>query len=190
MDTKILRRLTATAAFLGLALGISFAGNGPTSAPPRSDVDLAKQVRHEIVMYPHYTMWDNVNFRVNQGNVELTGAVNQQYKKSDLGKIVQGIPGVTSLTNRLEVLPLSPFDDRLRLAVARAIYRDPTLSRYGIQAVPPIHIIVDNGHVTLEGVVNNDLEKEVAGMRAASAGLSFGPVVNNLRVENPPAKKG
>ncbi len=92
------------------------------------------------------------------------------------------------MTNRLEVLPLSPMDDRLRLQVARAIYRDPTLSRYAIQAIPPIHIIVDNGHVTLEGVVNNAMEKQVAGLRASAAGLSFGPVVNNLKVENPPKK--
>jgi hyperosmotically inducible protein len=147
-------------------------------------------VRHEILVYPHYTLWDNINYRVDQGNVQLTGAVTQPYKKSDLTKIVQKIPGVTSVTNQLEVLPLSPMDDRLRRQVASAIFRDPSLSRYAIQAVPPIHIIVDNGHVTLEGVVNSPLEKEVAGMRASSAGLSFGPVVNNLRVENPPAKRG
>ena len=73
-------------------------------------------------------------------------------------------------------------------AIARAIYREPALSRYAIQAVPPIHIIVKNGHVTLEGVVNNELEKNVAAMRASSAGLSFGPVQNNLRVENPKKK--
>jgi osmotically-inducible protein OsmY len=76
------------------------------------------------------------------------------------------------------------------LRIARAIYSDPALSRYAIQAIPPIHIIVNNGHVTLDGVVNNDLEKQVAGMRASTAGLSFGPVVNNLRVENSSLKKG
>ena len=179
---------------LGLTLlvgaGIALAGTGPQSLAPQSDESLAGKVRHEIVMYPHYTLWDNIDYRVDQGNVQLTGAVTQPYKKSDLTKIVQKIPGVTSVTNQLEVLPLSPMDDRLRLQVARAIFRDPSLSRYAIQDVPPIHIIVDNGHVTLEGVVNSPLEKEVAGMRAASAGLSFGPVVNNLRVENPQAKRG
>jgi hyperosmotically inducible protein len=96
---------------------------------------------------------------------------------------------VTSVTNDLQVLPLSFHDDNLRIRIARAIYRDPALSRYAIQAVPPIHIIVNNGHVTLEGVVNNELEKNVASMRAATAGLSFGPVQNNLRVENPAKKK-
>jgi len=155
-----------------------------------TDADLAKQVRHEILMYSRYSIWDDVNFRVVNGAVEVTGEVNQPYKKSDLGKIVQRIPGVTSVTNELKVLPLSPNDDRLRLQVARAIYGDAAFLRYRTLAVPPIHIIVDNGHVTLTGVVNNALEKQIAGMRASSAGLSFGPVVNKLEVENPPAKKG
>jgi len=116
--------------------------------------------------------------------------VTEPWKKSDLGKSVQKLPGVASVTNELEVLPLSPMDNQLRFRIARAIYRDPSLSRYTTQAVPPIHVIVDNGHVTLEGVVNNDMEKQVAGIRAATAGLSFGPVTNNLRVEHPSTKKG
>jgi hyperosmotically inducible protein len=156
---------------------------------PRTDEDLAKNVRHEILMYPNYTLWDDVSFRVQNGSVELLGAVNQPYKKTDLQRLVQHVPGVTAVTNELKVLPLSNFDDRLRLQVARAIYRDPALSRYAMGAVPAIHIIVDNGHVTLTGSVNNSMEKQIAGMRASSAGLGFGPVVNNITVENPPAKK-
>jgi hyperosmotically inducible protein len=151
---------------------------------------VAERVRHEILMYSNYTLWDDVNFRVDNGNVSLLGAVSQPYKSSDLQRIVQHIPGVASVTNELKVLPLSPNDDRLRLQVARAIYRDPVLSRYAMGAIPSIHIIVDNGKVTLTGVVNNTMEKQVAGIRASSAGLSFGPVTNNLTVENPPAKKG
>ena len=96
---------------------------------------------------------------------------------------------MASLSNELKVLPLSPNDDRLRLQVARAIYADPVLARYRIMAVPSIHIIVDNGHVMLTGIVNSTMEKQVAGIRASAAGLSFGPVINNLEVENPPAKK-
>ena len=152
--------------------------------------DLEKRVRHEILMYSNYTLWDDISFRVDNGNVSLLGAVSQPYKKSDIGRIVQHVPGVASVTNEIKVLPLSFQDDRLRLQVARAIYRDPALSRYAMGAVPAIHIVVDNGKVTLTGVVNNNLEKQVAGMRASSAGLSFGSVVNNLTVENPPAKKG
>jgi hyperosmotically inducible protein len=165
------------------------ASTKPAPTLPRTDEDLAKSVRHEILMYPNYSLWDDINFRVQNGNVELLGSVNQPYKKSDLQKIIQHVPGVTAVTNELKVLPLSSMDDRLRLQIARAIYRDPVLSRYAQGAVPSIHIIVDNGHVTLTGLVNSNSEKQIAGMRASGAGLSFGPVVNNITVENPPSKK-
>src|SRR5437867_24183 len=175
--------LTATLALAGLA--------GATAGPsgPLTDSQIAAKAVHEIRMYSRYTIWDNINLRVTDGNLELTGQVSQPFKKQDLQRIVQSLPGVTSVTNRLEVLPLSFNDDNLRVRIARAIYRDSALSRYAIQAVPPIHIIVKNGQVALEGVVNNELEKNVAGMRASTAGLSFGPVQNNLRVENPKSKK-
>jgi len=153
-----------------------------------ADDQIAQKVVHEIRMYPWYSIWDNVAVRVHDGDVELQGQVNQPYKKADMGRLAQRVPGVRSVTNDVQVLPTSFFDDRIRLQVARAIYRDPMFTRYAIQAVPPIHIIVDNGHVTLEGVVNNTMEKNVAGIRAGQAGLSFGQVTNNLRVENP--KKG
>jgi osmotically-inducible protein OsmY len=162
---------------------------GAASAAVPNDADLAKSVRHEVLMYSRYTLWDDVNFRVNNGNVELQGAVTQPFKKSDLGKIVQSIPGVAGVTNELKVLPLSTFDDRLRLQVARAIYGYPALSRYAMGANPSIHIIVDNGHVTLTGMVNNEAEKQMAGIRASGAGLGFGPVVNNLSVDQPAKKK-
>ena len=183
MKRNMLKMFGATVA-LALA-GLAQANTAPLA---RTDADLAAKAVHEVRMYSRYTIWDNVNLRVNNGNVELTGQVSQPFKRQDLQRLMQSVPGVTSVTNRLEVLPLSPFDDRLRLRVARAIYGDPTLSRYAIQAIPPIHIIVNNGRVSLEGVVNNELEKNVAFMRASSAGLSFGQVQNNLRVESPKAK--
>ncbi len=98
------------------------------------------------------------------------------------------MPGVTSVADKIEVLPLSPNDNLLRRQVAAAIYRDPVFTSYAMEPVPAIHIIVDNGHVTLKGVVATDFEKNLAGIRASSAGLSFGPIVNNLQVEHP-AKK-
>jgi hyperosmotically inducible protein len=177
------------AAALLAGAGVAGAATKANPSVPRTDAELAKQVRHEIVMYPRYSIWDDLSFRVENGQVELMGAVNQPWKKADIQRLVQRVEGVTAVTNRVKVLPLSPNDDRIRLQVARAIYRDPVLSRYSIQAVPPIHIIVENGHVTLTGVVNNEMEKNVAGIRASGASLSFGPVVNNLRVENP-SKKG
>src|SRR5438445_9706241 len=152
--------------------------------------DLEKRVRHEILMYSNYTLWDDISFRVDNGNVSLLGAVSQPYKKSDIGRIVQHVPGVASVTNEIRVLPLSFQDDRLRLQVARAIFRDPALSRYAKGAVPAIHIIVDNGHVTLTGAVMNQMDKQIAGMRASGAGLGFGPVRNNLTIDQPTKKKG
>jgi hyperosmotically inducible protein len=180
MKTRILRNL-ALAAVFSAALAAAKAPVNVTYTDP----ELASKVAHEVRMYSWYSIWDNVNIRVTNGNVDLMGQVSQPYKKSDLQRIVDRLPGVNSVTNDLEVLPLSPMDDQLRQRVARAIYRDSVLSRYAIQPVPPIHIIVDNGHVTLEGVVNTEMEKNIAGIRASGAGLSFGPVVNNLRVETP-----
>ena len=173
-------KMLAPAALLTLA--------GIAGAATYTDADVAGKAAHEIRMYSRYSIWDNVNLRVEGGEVELSGQVSEPYKKQDLQRLVQRTPGVTSVTNRLEVLPLSSFDDNLRWRVARAVYGDPTLSRYALQAVPPIHIIVNNGRVSLEGVVSNEMEKNLAFMRASSAGLNFGAVQNNLRVEHPKAK--
>jgi len=185
MKSKVLGRILGAAL---LVAGLAGATTKESANVPKTDAELARQIRHEIAMYPYYSIWDDLNFQVVNGQVELTGAVNQPFKKSDVGRIVERIPGVTSVANDLKVLPLSNFDDRLRLQVARAIFRDPTFTRYAMQAVPPIHIIVENGHVTLTGVVATDLEKNVAGLRAAGAGLGFGPIQNNIQVEHP-AKK-
>ena len=186
MKRNSLRMLGAAAAMLVLA---GFAGANTAPAGPNTDAAVAAKAIHEIRMYSRYTIWDNVNLQVNGGAVVLTGQVSQPFKKQDLQRIVQRVPGVTSVTNQLEVLPLSPFDNNLRLRVARAVYSSPSFSRYAMQALPPIHIIVNNGHVSLEGVVNNEFDKNLAGMRASTAGLSFGPVQNNLRVENPAKPK-
>lgn len=179
---KINLMLASTLLLAGTAMATT-GSNGSSD-----DTQIAQKVVHEIRMYPRYSIWDNVDVRVRNGEVDLQGEVNQPYKKGDMGRLAQHVAGVRSVTNEIKVLPTSFFDDRLRLQVARAIFRDPVLSRYSIQPIPPIHIIVDNGHVTLEGVVNNKMEKDVAGLRANQAGLSFGQVTNNLRVENPPKK--
>jgi hyperosmotically inducible periplasmic protein len=185
---SLAKNLVLVAALLGATLAIGIA-SASTNAP-LTDQGLEQKAVHEVRMYVHYTIWDNINIRIQNGNVELNGQVSQPFKKSDLQRIMQRIPGVKSVTNDLEVLPLSPNDDRLRIQVARAIYRDPVLSRYGLGTLPSIHVIVDNGHVTLEGVVSTETEKNIAGIRANGAGLSFGMVTNNLRVERPSKKKG
>jgi hyperosmotically inducible protein len=185
MKRNSLKLLGAVGA-LALA-GLAGASTGPAAL--NTDAATAAKAAHEIHMYSRYSIWDNISLEVNNGALALKGQVSQPYKKQDLQRIVQGVPGVTSVTNQLEVLPLSPFDNTLRLQVARAVYGNPAFTRYAMQAVPPIHIIVNNGRVSLEGVVNNDFEKNLAGMRASTAGLSFGPVQNNLRVETPPKPK-
>jgi hyperosmotically inducible protein len=184
MKRNSLRMLGAVAA-LSLA-GIAGASSGPSA--PNTDAAIAAKAAHEIRMYSRYTIWDNISLDVDHGALALRGQVSQPFKKQDLQRIVQSVPGVTSVTNQLEVLPLSPMDDNLRIRVARAIYSHPALSRYATESVPPIHIIVKNGQVSLEGVVNNEMEKTIATVRASTAGLSFGPVQNHLRVENPKAK--
>ena len=152
------------------------------------DATLADHVRHAIVMYPRYSIFDDVYIQVENGSVHLTGVVNQPFKKSDLDKIVRGVAGDGQVQDDIRVLPLSTNDERIRQRVARAIYGDVTMTRYAIQPVKPIHIVVENGHVTLTGIVATNFDKQIAGTRAAGAGMSFGPIVNNLQVENP-AKK-
>jgi hyperosmotically inducible protein len=185
MKTRMLGRFLMAAA---LVAGTAAASTKAGANLPQSDSDIATNVRHEIVMYSHYSIWDDLSFRVANGNVELEGVVSQPFKKQDIERLVQKVPGVASVTNEIKVLPMSSTDDRLRLQVASAIYRDPNLSRYATLAVPPIHVIVENGHVTLTGMVSTDMEKQIAGMRATTTGLSFGPVTNDLVVEHP-AKK-
>lgn len=144
---------------------------------------IVRQARKEIVTYPFYTIFDHIVLKIQGNDLTVAGQVTDPYKKSDIGNFLEHIQGVTSLTNDLQVLPTSQYDDALRLAIARAIYDDPNFINYRNQATPPIHIIVDKGNVTLEGVVNSDVDKQVAGRDARLAATYFG-FTNNLRVEN------
>ena len=172
-----------------LLAGASAAGAADKQAAQLTpDATLADHVRHAIVMYPRYSIFDDVYIQVENGSVHLTGVVNQPFKKSDLDKIVRGVAGDGQVQDDIRVLPLSTNDEHIRQRVARAIYGDVTMTRYAIQPMKPIHIIVENGHVTLTGIVATNFDKQIAGTRAAGAGMSFGPIVNNLQVENP-AKK-
>jgi hyperosmotically inducible protein len=143
---------------------------------------MLRAARHEIVMYYAYGIFDNVSLEANGGTLTVSGQVTQPFKKTDMGRLLERVKGVAVLQNNLEVLPTSSFDDRLRLQLARAIYGDPFFIRYANQALPPIHIIVKNGNVTLEGAVASSMDKIKANMAALGAGLSFS-VVNNLRID-------
>jgi osmotically-inducible protein OsmY len=142
---------------------------------------LYKEVRHQLVMLPWYSVFDNLAYQVDGDKVTLSGQVTRPVLKSDAEAAVKSIEGVASVVNNIEVLPPSPMDDQLRRAVYRAIYGDPGLSRYSIQAVPSIHIIVKNGNVTLEGVVDNETDKNLANLRANGVPNVFS-VKNNLVV--------
>src|SRR5258707_28154 len=142
---------------------------------------LSKQVRHQLVLLPWYSVFDNLAYRIDGDKVTLYGQVTRPVLKSDAEAAVKSIEGVASVVNNIEVLPLSPFDDQIRRALYRAIYGEAALSRYSIQAVPSIHIIVKNGNVTLEGVVDNETDKNLAGLRANGVPNVFS-VKNNLVV--------
>jgi len=154
-------------------------------APNSADYEtwLTNQVRHKLVMLPFYSVFDNLQYQVEGEKVTLLGQVKTPMLKSDAERAVKQIEGVETVDNQLEVLPLSPFDDRIRHATYRSIYSFGSLQMYGVRSVPPIHIIVNNGHVTLEGSVANETDKNVAGIRANSVPGVFS-VTNNLRVDN------
>jgi hyperosmotically inducible protein len=142
---------------------------------------LAEKVRHELVMLPYYNVFDNLAYRVDGDTVTLYGEVTRPTLKSDAENVVKRIAGVTHLNNQIEVLPLSPFDNQVRRSVFRAIYSQASLSRYSLGVVPGIHIIVRNGNVTLEGVVDSDMDRNIAGIRANGVFGVFS-VTNNLQV--------
>ncbi|MCW5962844.1 MAG: BON domain-containing protein [Bryobacterales bacterium] len=144
---------------------------------------IGKQVRKELVTLPFYSVFDNFKYSVSPaGEVTLLGEVSRPTLKDDAGRVVQRIEGVTKVNNEIEVLPLSPMDDRIRLATFRAIYGHSALRPLAIRAVPPIHIIVKNGNVSLEGMVNTKLERQVAEAQARQVPGVFA-VTNNLQVE-------
>lgn len=144
-----------------------------------------REIRHELVMLPYYGVFDNLAYKVDGYNVTLIGQVTRPTLKSDAERVVKDIEGVEKITNHIEVLPLSPNDDRLRLALYQSIYGHTALNRYALSAVPPIHIIVKNGHVALEGIVANEMDKNVANVQASAVPGVFS-VKNNLRVEDRP----
>ena len=171
--------------------GLAFAGavDQPAqqitnSANTRLEQRLSSEVRHELNMIPQFTVFDNLAYRVNGGTVTLFGQVRDAIVKDSAEARVKHLEGVERVDNQIEILPTSFNDDRIRRRVASAVFNDPRLFNYGIQSVPPIHIIVKNGHVNLEGVVRTQAEKDDAFIRANGVSGVFS-VENNLQVEQP-----
>jgi len=148
---------------------------------PEAEDQLIKEVRHKLVMLPYYSVFDNLAYRVDGRTVILEGQVANPAVKPDAENAVKRIEGVEKVVNNIEVLPPSPMDNRIRRQVYSAIYGYGPLFMYGHMAVPSIHIIVKNGRVTLDGVVDSEADKALAGMRANQVPGTF-QVTNNLRV--------
>ncbi len=147
----------------------------------KSQERIVKEVRHELLMLPYFGVFDYIAYKVTGPTVTLLGQVVRPTLKSDAENVVKRIEGVEKVDNQIEVLPASPMDDRLRLQLFRAIYQYPALQKYELGVQKPIRIIVKNGRVTLEGVVDNEADKNLAGMRANGVPGIFS-VTNNLQV--------
>ena len=164
-----------------LVLGCAVAAGQANQAPARSTERITKEVRHELLMLPYLGVFDNLAYKVDGYNVTLLGQVTRPSLKSDAQNVVKKIEGVEKVNNQIEVLPPSPMDDRLRLKLYGAIYGYEPLQKYAMPVVKPIRIIVKNGHASLEGVVDNEGDKNLAGIRANSVPGLFS-VKNNLVV--------
>ncbi|GAC1660747.1 MAG: hypothetical protein PVS2B2_13230 [Candidatus Acidiferrum sp.] len=181
--------------FFTVPLGIGLLLGGavislPASLQSKSQHDdtkmganLVREVRHQLVMLPFYSVFDNLTYSVEGDKVTLNGQVIRPTLKSDAESAVKSIEGVGRVVNNIEVLPPSPMDDDIRRSVYRAVYGDSSLQRYSLQAVPSIHIIVKNGNVALEGVADSEADKNLANLRASGVPNVFG-VKNNLSVAN------
>jgi len=186
-----LATITLLAAALGLASQKQQHNDVFTSGPP-DETQLARKIRHELLTLPYYSIFTDLAFKVDGSVVTLEGACPPEPPwdiRSDAENVVKRIPGVTKVINNIKLLPLSDMDWQIRRAEARAIYGDPEIgTRYGYQALPSIHIIVENGHVTLEGVVDSQMDDTIIRIRANAVPNVFS-VTDSLVVLNPPKKK-
>lgn len=154
------RFMVAAALMLGLAAN--------ASAADRKDLQIFRDISKQVLRYTQFTIFDSVHANVENGIVTLTGKVTMPYKRNDIAHRITKVDGVREVHNKIDVLPVSQFDDELRFKIARAIYGNSTFWNYAAMVNPPIHIIVERGHVTLEGVVNNNVERMLARSIASS----------------------
>jgi hyperosmotically inducible periplasmic protein len=164
-----------------LVLGFLAQSQAQSEITAREIERLEKEIRHELVMLPYLGVFDNLNYRVEGDCVTLLGQVIRPSLKSDAGFAVKRIEGIVRVNNQIEVLPLSTADDHLRIRLFRAIYGTDSLQKYALSVNKSIRIIVKNGHVYLEGVVDNEGDKNIAGIRANGVSDVFS-VTNNLQV--------
>jgi len=164
-----------------LLASAAWAQGNQAQVSPRAEERIQKEVRHQLLLLPYLTVFDNLAYKVEGYKVTLLGQVTQPVLKSDAENAVKHIEGVEQVDNQIEVLPTSPMDDGLRRRLYAAIYGYPGFEKYAMPVVKPIRIIVKNGHVTLEGVVDSEADKNVAGLRASGVPGIFS-VTNSLQV--------
>lgn len=168
---------------LGLALALALLpAASAASTSYQSELATAEKVRKQIVKLPFYSIFDHITFRLDDGVVMLDGSVYRPSLRKSAERVALNVEGVNRVVNNIEILPTSFHDDRIRLAVVRSIFTNSVLDRYAMQSNPPIHVIVRNGDVTLEGVVNREMERNVAGIVANGVPGVFS-VTNNLRLD-------
>jgi hyperosmotically inducible protein len=183
--TQVLLLVAAASLFSGMCFAQAYPGKvtGPQGSTQAYSAWLAQEVRHQLLQVPWYSVFDNIEFKVNGSEVTLLGQTVNDTLKHDAENAVKNIEGVTKVTDNIELLPVSPVDDGIRRAEYRAIYSEPQLQRYAMGSVPPIHIIVKGGHVTLVGWVASQSDKDIAGIRAKGVSDVFS-VTNDLRIES------
>lgn len=178
--------LASLAMILASGAGVSAAASKAQAQrdPAHEQAYLVKEVHHQLAMLPYLTLFDNLAYRVDGTKVTLMGQVVRPSLKPDSERAVKSIEGVTEVDNQIQVLPPSPMDDGIRRAEYRAIYGYAGLWRYAMGALPPVHIVVDGGHVTLDGVVDNEADKNLIELRAKTVPNVFS-VTNDLQVSGP-----
>lgn len=186
-EGKIMRaiksKIIALIAVLALAASPAWAATATAGDRGFDNQRISKQVRKELVTLPYYGVFDNLAYEINGGTVTLYGQVVRPTTRSDAAHRVARIAGVERVVNNIQVLPLSSFDDSIRLRTYRTIFNTGSLYRYAMGANPSIHIIVNNGHVTLEGEVANEMDRNLAYIAANQVPGVFS-VTNNLRAEH------
>ena len=148
---------------------------------PRKDLQVFNDLAKQVDRYTQLTIFDSISASVNEGRVVLSGWVTMFYKRDDLEKRVSKVEGIAALDNQIRILPVSQFDDELRFRIARAIYGHSLFWSYAVMANPPIHVVVNRGHVTLEGVVNSNVERMLA--RSLASGFGAFDVKNDLKTD-------
>jgi osmotically-inducible protein OsmY len=172
-------KLCAVAAGVLLTANVTFAAQANES--DRKDFQVAKDIARTVQRYSHFTIFDDVSANVKDGMVTLTGKVTMPYKRDDIEKRIAKVVGVRGVSDQIEVLPVSQFDDELRYRIARSIYNNSNFWNYAIMPNPPIHIVVEHGRVTLTGVVQSEVDRALARSLATQFGAFS--VTNALKTD-------